>query len=318
MKGKTMAETTDSIGLPLPDEITITGINARGHHGVLQSERDAGQEFTVDLTLGVFVGDAASGDDLYKTVNYAHVAEAVVEVVEGPAVNLIETVAERIAAVILENELVSHVKVTVHKPSAPIPVPFGGVAVTVNRSRTNPARVQRPFVENGAPAVNDLPSWADVDVVGTEPEVVSPEVMDAPTEQFEPVVESLEPTNVESVESEEPIASPVAMPIVTPFGAGAVAVSPVASIFESPEMPHTSEHQEPQPEATPQAPIQDGSELTPQGAEESTIEGAGIEEFATAGTASEGFAVENSEPEVPAVEDLVVDEPVADSPAAEE
>lgn len=251
-----MAETTDSMEVPLPDEITITGINARGHHGVLQSERDAGQEFTVDLTIGVFVGDAAAGDDLYQTVNYAHVAEAVVEVLEGPAVNLIETVAERIAAVILENHLVSHVKVTVHKPSAPIPVPFGSVEVTVNRSRSNPPRVQRPFVENGAPAVADLPSWSDVNIVGIEPEPEPESETEAePVVEAEPVAEaeieaaheSIPVTEPDSAHDpafssiEEPVASPVAMPVVAPFGAGVVAVAPVATPFEVSVTPDSDE-----------------------------------------------------------------------------
>ncbi len=148
---------------PQFDQITISGITATGHHGVLSSEREAGQEFSVDLVLGLDLGDAAAGDDLDKTVNYAHLAEATVSVIEGPAVNLIETLAERIAAVTLEHELVESVSVTVHKPHAPIPVPFGSVAVTVHRSRTNPARVSRPFTQEDAPAVASLPSWRDAD-----------------------------------------------------------------------------------------------------------------------------------------------------------
>jgi len=145
------------------DSIRITSIQAFGHHGVLESERRDGQEFTVDLTLHLALGDAAEHDDLEQTVNYAHVAQAVQSVIEGPAVNLIETVAERVAAIVMEDARVQAVEVTVHKPSAPIPVPFGSVDVTITRSRTNPPRVARPFVEVGAAAVETLPDWSEVD-----------------------------------------------------------------------------------------------------------------------------------------------------------
>lgn len=116
------------------DRITLTGIRATGHHGVYDHERRDGQEFVVDLVLHLDLAPAAASDDVADTVHYGHLAERVVEVIAGEAVDLIETLAARIAAVVLEFALVDTVEVTVHKPDAPITVPFTDVAVTVVRS----------------------------------------------------------------------------------------------------------------------------------------------------------------------------------------
>jgi dihydroneopterin aldolase len=118
------------------DRIILTGVRARGNHGVLAEERAHGQDFIVDVVLGVpGVVRAADTDDLAHTVDYGAVAVAIVELVEGPAVDLIETLAVRIAERCLEFPGVDVVTATVHKPSAPIPVPFTDVAVQVTRSR---------------------------------------------------------------------------------------------------------------------------------------------------------------------------------------
>ncbi|WP_442574476.1 dihydroneopterin aldolase [Microbacterium sp. F51-2R] len=117
------------------DEITITGIRAFGHHGVYAEEKRDGQEFVVDVTLHLPLRTAAETDDVADTVHYGELAEAIAAIVSGEPVDLLETLASRIADAILANELVQIAKVTVHKPSAPIAVPFGDVAVTVHRGR---------------------------------------------------------------------------------------------------------------------------------------------------------------------------------------
>lgn len=117
------------------DRITLTGLRAFAHHGVFDFERDAGQSFVVDVTAYVDLAAAAAGDDLARTVHYGELAEAVVAAVERDPVDLIETVAERVASVALRFEAVDEVEVTVHKPDAPIAVPFDDVAVTIVRSR---------------------------------------------------------------------------------------------------------------------------------------------------------------------------------------
>ncbi|GGS66513.1 dihydroneopterin aldolase [Streptomyces griseoviridis] len=117
------------------DRVALRGLKARGHHGVFPKEREEGQTFLVDLVLGLDTRPAAAEDDLTRTVHYGIVAEEVVAVVEGEPVNLVETLAERIAQVCLKHEAVQEVEVCVHKPDAPITVPFDDVTVTITRSR---------------------------------------------------------------------------------------------------------------------------------------------------------------------------------------
>lgn len=119
----------------MTDEIAITGIRATGFHGVYEHERRDGQEFVTDVVLGLSLRAAASSDDVSDTVHYGHFAERVVEIVTGEPVDLIETLAQRIADAALEHAIVDTVAVTVHKPQAPIAVPFGDVAVTIRRRR---------------------------------------------------------------------------------------------------------------------------------------------------------------------------------------
>lgn len=118
------------------DYITVTGISAIGYHGVFENERLEGQEFSCDVELQMDLSPAGLSDDLNQTVNYAEIAELVATVITGPSVALIETLAEQIAAELLARFTTApSVKITVHKPHAPIPVTFQDVAVTIERSR---------------------------------------------------------------------------------------------------------------------------------------------------------------------------------------
>jgi dihydroneopterin aldolase len=119
----------------LVDRVALRGLRARGHHGVFPEERAQGQTFVVDLVLGLDTRPAAAGDDLTKTVHYGIVAEEVAAIVAGDPVDLIETLAERIADSCLRHDQVREVEVCVHKPDAPIAVPFDDVTVTITRSR---------------------------------------------------------------------------------------------------------------------------------------------------------------------------------------
>lgn len=116
--------------------ISLTGLRARGHHGVLEHERTTGQTFVVDLELELDITAAAASDDVTDTVNYAQVAAVVEALITGPPVNLIETLAVSMAeAILTEFERIVSVVVTVNKPQAPIPADFENVAVTVARDR---------------------------------------------------------------------------------------------------------------------------------------------------------------------------------------
>ncbi|WP_344967044.1 dihydroneopterin aldolase [Streptosporangium fragile] len=120
----------------MPDRISLRGLRVRGRHGVLAAERELGQEFVVDVVLFLDTEPAAAGDDLTLTVHYGELAEDLARVVAGEPVNLIETLAQRLADVCLAREQVWSVEVSVHKPAAPIPLPFDDVVVTITRSRS--------------------------------------------------------------------------------------------------------------------------------------------------------------------------------------
>jgi dihydroneopterin aldolase len=114
----------------------VRGIATHGHHGVFDFERREGQTFVVDLVLGVDTRAAAASDKLADTVDYGTLVDAVKTAVEQDPVDLIETLAQRIADVCLGHEQVETVEVTVHKPHVPIAATFSDVALTINRSRS--------------------------------------------------------------------------------------------------------------------------------------------------------------------------------------
>ena len=119
----------------MTDHIVLHGISARGFHGVLDFEKADGQDFVVDVTLEVDLRRAGRSDLLAHTVSYAEVAADVVDLIAGPSLDLIESLAEQIAATALRRPQVQSVEVTVHKPQAPVGVPFGDVRVTIERCR---------------------------------------------------------------------------------------------------------------------------------------------------------------------------------------
>lgn len=137
------------------DRIRISGISATGYHGVFEHERRDGQTFVADVVLHVDTRPAAAEDRLELTVDYGAVASDVAAVLAGEPVDLIETVAERVAAVVLETPAVRAVDVVLHKPQAPIPVPFTDVTVEIHRSRTRPPVVgRRPGRHAAAPSAD--------------------------------------------------------------------------------------------------------------------------------------------------------------------
>lgn len=118
-----------------PDRITLSGVTAIGHHGVFEREKSDGQPFIVDAVLYTDVRAASAQDELAKTANYAEVAEEIKAMITGDPFDLIETLAERTAQKVLDGFAVDAVEITVHKPKAPIQVPFGDVSVTIYRER---------------------------------------------------------------------------------------------------------------------------------------------------------------------------------------
>ena len=118
-----------------PDRITVRGITAKAHHGVYDWERERGQTFSVDVVLELDTRAAAAGDDLARTVNYAELAQGLFAILTGDPVDLLETLAQRMADACLANALVDAVEITVHKPEAELGVPFDDVTVAIRRER---------------------------------------------------------------------------------------------------------------------------------------------------------------------------------------
>ena len=115
----------------MSDQIILTGIHGFGYHGLFEQERTDGQDFFVDLTLSVDLKAASESDSIVDTVNYAEITDLVVQEITSNPVNLIEKLAARIGERVLnQHSKVLSVSVTVHKPQAPIPVPFGNVSVS--------------------------------------------------------------------------------------------------------------------------------------------------------------------------------------------
>jgi dihydroneopterin aldolase len=117
------------------DVLALRGLRVRGHHGVLPEERQDGQVFVIDAVLHLDTRVAASADDLAQTVDYAALAAQLAVIVSGEPVDLLETLAARLAECCLSNPGVQRAEVTVHKPEAPIGLPFEDVSVTVVRDR---------------------------------------------------------------------------------------------------------------------------------------------------------------------------------------
>ncbi|MEK6443048.1 MULTISPECIES: dihydroneopterin aldolase [unclassified Pseudonocardia] len=130
----------------MTDRIELRGLKVRGHHGVFDHERRDGQDFVVDVVVWMDLEEAAATDDLAQTLHYGELAERAAAIVAGEPRNLIETVSAEIAEDVMKDARVHAVEVTLHKPSAPIPLDFADVAVVARRSRRNGARGGEPRV----------------------------------------------------------------------------------------------------------------------------------------------------------------------------
>ena len=137
-----MADDLTGVGAPddapsrALDRVTLRGLAGFGRHGVYDFEREQGQRFVADVVCSLDLGPAATSDDLRYTVDYGVLAADVVADIEGEPLDLIEALAGRIAATCLRRPAVQSVEVTVHKPDAPITVPFDDVAVSITRTRS--------------------------------------------------------------------------------------------------------------------------------------------------------------------------------------
>ena len=118
------------------DKIILTGISVFGRHGCSEAEQQHGQNFKIDLELNLNLSKAGKTDELSDTVDYSQVLSDVEKIVGGTPRKLIETVAEEIAATLLEKyPMLESLKVTLHKPDAPLSIKYADAAVEIYRGR---------------------------------------------------------------------------------------------------------------------------------------------------------------------------------------
>lgn len=120
----------------MSDRIFITGLSLHAYHGVMAHESKVGQTFTLDLELEIDLSDAVQSDRVIDTVSYEKVVECASETFCAQRFRLIEAAAGKVLDTILARfPRVRAVKVTVHKPHAPIAATFGDIGVTIWRPR---------------------------------------------------------------------------------------------------------------------------------------------------------------------------------------
>ena len=117
------------------DKVSLQSMLFYAHHGNSSEERSLGQRFSVDLEVEVDLRRAGQSDDLGDTVSYTHLYRVVREIMEGPSRNLLETLAEEIAARLLTGFTVEAARVRVAKLSPPIPGAAVSAWVEVFRRR---------------------------------------------------------------------------------------------------------------------------------------------------------------------------------------
>jgi dihydroneopterin aldolase len=118
-----------------PLTIELRGLVVFARHGVHAFEQEQGQRFVLDLRLVPQSARALETDRLDDTVSYGEVARLAAEICEGRRFDLIERLAAVIGDTLLTRFPLERVTVSVHKPSAPIALPFSDVVVTVERTR---------------------------------------------------------------------------------------------------------------------------------------------------------------------------------------
>ncbi|MDX1449453.1 MAG: dihydroneopterin aldolase [Acidimicrobiia bacterium] len=118
------------------DRIELRGLEVFARHGVYDDEQSAGQLFKIDVVVTVDLSRAGAMDELADTLDYGRMAMLVHDTVESERWDLIERVATRVTEVVLaSDDRIERATVTVHKPSAPIPLQFDDVSVTIERAR---------------------------------------------------------------------------------------------------------------------------------------------------------------------------------------
>jgi len=120
----------------MSDAVFVTGLALHAYHGVMQHEAKVGQTFKLDLVLSIDLAAAARSDKLVNTVSYDKVVEVASKAFCDRRYRLVEAAAGAVADAVLGGFAhVTSVRVTVHKPHAPIAATFDDVGITIERAR---------------------------------------------------------------------------------------------------------------------------------------------------------------------------------------
>ena len=120
----------------MSDQIFVHGLLLHAYHGVAEHEARVGQSFTLDIVLELDLDEASRSDKLADTASYDDLVEVIRKTFCGTRYRLVEAAAGAVADALLEAFLrVESVRVTVHKPHAPLAAHFRAVGVTILRSR---------------------------------------------------------------------------------------------------------------------------------------------------------------------------------------
>jgi dihydroneopterin aldolase len=119
------------------DRITIARIGVYAYHGVYEEEGRLGQRFFISVTARLELHAAGRADDLSLSVSYADIAQRVQEIAVSRRFQIIEALAEAIAADLLRAfPAIEEIEVTVEKPNAAVAAILDTIAVTIIRQRT--------------------------------------------------------------------------------------------------------------------------------------------------------------------------------------
>ncbi|MCP9626044.1 dihydroneopterin aldolase [Rhodopseudomonas palustris] len=123
----------------MSDTIFITGLVLHARHGVMDHETEVGQRFVIDLELAVDLSESSRTDRLSDTVSYSNVVACATAAFKDANYKLLERAAGAVAEAILSTfPKIGAVKITVHKPHAPIAAIFDDVGVIITRTRPSP------------------------------------------------------------------------------------------------------------------------------------------------------------------------------------
>ncbi len=127
-------------GQAMTDTIFINGVVIHARHGVMEHETEVGQRFVIDLELVADLSESSRTDRLADTVSYSNVVATATAAFKNANYKLLERAAGAVAdAVLAAFPRVSTIKVTVHKPHAPIAAIFDDVGVVLTRTRQHPS-----------------------------------------------------------------------------------------------------------------------------------------------------------------------------------